>query len=544
MKLSDHIKSLLEKRNGLAQESNTEGESILTVRSELDTAHKSDCPCRKATGRAEDCTDETFKNGMAGLQERIVVQKAKRQEILDLDALIEAGSEIKDLMIADDTEEIDPVTSDGMKKVSDLLYPKRKGSMLNNIGTDFYGFVHQLGLTTVEDVKSRLLMSQRAQLKDGSTFTAAASFYASFGSSKNELQSSTKSVATDAGLGKDFETAIKARRANANTKSMFTQVPGLSGGDGDLYAPSEIFPGNTGGLCEYMIDNTLEVLPYPPASFLECIPVRSIPKSYILFARQTLRVNNASAVGESVLLTGSDNPTDAPVDFRPIKPESEFGFSQAKAYTLTFADTLPVSEEFLEDCPAVADAVESQLMENVRQEFYDQILNGDGSTGENPELIGLLAQVGLSTRIHQGAASFMGNTMGAGAADDNVRETMVRAIFDAEAYGYSVDCIIMNYDDFTNMYFLKDDIGRPLYTEGELMSINGAKVRKDVRMPAGVALVGAFAQTVQILIRRQIRLDIGWTDKQFLQDMLTLRATMRGGVLVKVPHALIRVTGL
>jgi hypothetical protein len=43
MKLSEHIKALLEKRNGLAQETNTEGDSILTVRAELDKAHKSDC---------------------------------------------------------------------------------------------------------------------------------------------------------------------------------------------------------------------------------------------------------------------------------------------------------------------------------------------------------------------------------------------------------------------------------------------------------------------------------------------------------------------
>jgi hypothetical protein len=542
MKLSEHIKALLEKRNGLAQETNTEGDSILTVRAELDKAHKSDCPCKKETGRAEDCTDESFKNGMATLQERITAQKTKREEIVQLDELIEAGMEVKDRIIDEDVEELSPVTGIGMQKSAESLFPKRKGSLLNNIGVDFYGFLHQVGLTTVEDVKSRMGMGVPDTLADGSRFATAASFYATFGTSKAELVASTKSVSGDRGLGKEFEEKLQTRRSN--TKSMFTQVPDMSGGDGSLYAPSEIFPGNTGGLCEYMIDNTLDVLPYAPASFLQAIPVRTIPKSYILFARQTLRVNNASAVGESVLLAGSDNPTDAPVDFRPIKPESEFGFSQAKAITLTFADTLPVSEEFLEDCPAVADAVETQLMENVRQAFYNQIINGDGSTGEYPELIGLLAQVGLSTRVHQGAASFMGNTMGAGSADDNIRETLVRAIFDAEAYGYNVDYILMNYDDFTNMYFLKDDIGRPLYNDAELERINGARVLKDVRMPPGVALVGAFAQVTQLLIRRQIRLDIGWIDKQFVQDMLTLRATMRGGILVRAPHALIRVTGL
>lgn len=545
--LNAHLKALLEKRNNLAQEATTEGGEILTLHAELEKNHKSDCPCRLKGDKKGDCTDSTFSEGMQGIETRLTEQKNRQLEIADLDELIDNTDTVAEKAARIDgtlksSGAIPPVTSDGMSAVANaMLYPA-KDKMMSRIGVDFYGFLQKTKLTTCDDVKSRNVIGVET-MSDGQTFNRVASFHATFGKNQAEVVSASKSIGRDLGLGQEFDDAMKARR-DAVAKSMFTQVPGMSGGDGSLYAPTEVFAGNTGGLCEYVIDNEIDVLPYAPVSFLECIPARAIPKSYVLYARQTLRINNASAVGESVILTTEDNPTDDVVDFRPLKPESEFGFSQAKAITLTFADTLAVSEEFLEDCPAIADAVETQLMENVRQEFYDQIINGDGSTGEYPELVGLLAQVGLSTRVHRGAASFFGNTQGSGGADDDVRETIERAIFDAQAYGYTVDCVLMSYEDYVEMTFLKDELGKRLYTDDDLATIKGAKVRADVRMPAGTALVGAFRQVVQMLIRRAIRLDIGWVDKQFRQDMLTLRATMRGGLLVKAPHALIRITGL
>lgn len=542
--MKEYLNSLLKSRNELAQSINTEGESILTAKMQADKAHvDAKCKCLDKSG---ECEDNTFKEAMAKIEERITAQKSLRDEIGKLDSMIGSMETVGDAELKGEKtgiEEGQPVTEGGMMAIAQRALAGQKAGFYERMATDFHAFLQKCNLNKKDDVKSRPVLGQ-SLTKSGENFNMVASFHASFGTTQKEVISTSKSIAQGYGAeASEIETALKARRESF-AKSMFTQHP-LAGGDGSLYDPTAVFAGNTGGLCEYMIDDTVDVLPYPPASFLECIPVRRIPKSYILYVRQTLRVNNASAVGESGQV-GTDNPATpgVAIDFRVEKPESEFGFTQAKAYTLTFADTLPVSEEFLEDCPAIADAVESQLMENVRQEFYDQIINGDGSDGDYPELLGLLAQVGLSTRVHQGAASFFGNTMGAGEATDNIRETLVRAVFDAEAYGYSVDCILMSYEDYTQMYFLKDGDDHRLYTDDELDNIRGAKVRADVRMPAGTALVGAFRQVVQMLIRRAIRLDIGWVDKQFKQDMLTLRATMRGGLLVKAPHALIRVTGI
>lgn len=545
MTISEMLKALEEKRNALATELNTEGLAIQEKRASLEAEYK---------GKE---TEQVFIDGMVELNARKEVQKTKRAEVLSLDEEIEACIPIKML-------EAQGVSEEDLSKAAALAVTQGNGQIpyrQNNrtaptggnalgyrMGEQFQKFLAHTDLMGAEKVRN--LGGPTFKSKNGGTFHSAASFHGIIGSNESEVDEVGADLGVEIGQPAQFDKALKDRRAAVSalaTKSMFTQHP-MAGGDGSLFSPESVFPGNTGGLCEFIIDNDLPLWPYPPSCFLDCIPIRRIPKSYVLFSRQTLRINNASAVGESLQLSAGTEPesrtTDNAIDFRVLKPESQFGFSQAKAWTVTYADTLPVSEEFLEDCPTVADAVETQLLENVRQEFYRQIINGDGSEGAYPEITGLLAQVGLSTRIHRGAASYMGNTTPAGDVADNIRETIVRAIFDAEAYGYSVDCIIMNHDDYTTMEFLKDEMGKPLYTEAEKNTIKGAKVCKDVRMPAGTALVGAFRQVVQVLIRRAIRLDIGWIDKQFAQDMLTLRASMRGGLLVKVPHALVRITQL
>lgn len=531
MAMNEHLKALIEKRNSIAGVINTEGVAILEKKAAIDKDYSKD--------------SDDWKSKMAELETEITAQKERRAEVMELDGLIEVASEVNEMeivekMIGKDSGQ--PLTDSAMAAASTAaLYPEKKQRFFDRFTYDFHQFLQKNNLTSREAVQGRT-PRESVVLPSGEKFHAAASFYGTFDTSRPELYAASKSIGLDHGISDQLEVALKAKR-DAFAKSMFTQHP-LAGGDGSLYDPTAVFPGNTGGLCEYLIDNTIDVFPYPKASFLDCIPVRRISKSYMLYVRQTLRVNNASAVGESVQLAGTNNPTGAPVDFLVEKPESEFGFSQAKAYTITFADTLPVSEEFLEDCPQIADIVENQLMENVRQVFYDQLLNGDGSDGENPEILGLLAQVGVSTRIHKGAASFWGNVMGAGNADNTIRETLELAVFDAEAYGYTVDCIIMSHADYVKMVMLRDEDGHKLYTDAEADTVRGAKIRADIRMPVGTAIAGAFRQVVQILIRRALRLDIGWVDNQFKVDMLTLRATMRGGLLVRVPHALIRITAL
>jgi hypothetical protein len=185
-------------------------------------------------------------------------------------------------------------------------------------------------------------------------------------------------------------------------------------------------------------------------------------------------------------------------------------------------------------------------MQNVMERYILEVLVGNGQGGRYPQITGLNNTFGLSTRVHQGAAT-MGDAdlaPGAGAGTDKPRRTFQRGIFDLLALGYRATGIIMNHYDYVDIAFTEDLDGRDLYTQAELDAIMGAQVAYDVRQPVGTALMGDFQRAVKLLIRRLLRMDMGYVNAQFIEDMITFRVTMRAGIMVKQPHAIIRLTGL
>jgi hypothetical protein len=531
----ESINKQVAKHAAISEEVDAKGLEIIKRRNELDETAEKD--------------SDTYKTKMTELEGMITEQMAKRASAEEIAKAIEAAEPMKqfDEMKFEST----PFTESAETGMLLQTTQKDKTPFQQQLGRDFWYALQKAKLTSSDAIKNNLVAPRSAMLRDGQKFNSAFAWDAAFGRNDGQIVEAIKHLGlTDLGWKDEVDALEKTKSNREAIKSMFTQVPDVSGGDGSLYNPTAIFAGNTGGLCEYQIDNSIDVLPYPDATFLDCIPVQQIAKAYLLFVRQTLRINNASGVGESVVLPNlmdfATGLVPNPIDFRPIKPESEYGFSQAKAHVITIANTIQMSEEMLEDCQTIVDIVEQQLMEDTRQEFYRQLIEGDGSGGLYPEITGLLSTLGMSTRIHQGAASFFGNTMGAGAVTDNVRDTLERAVFDGQAFGYVIDCIITSLEDYIEMAMQKDGTlsERKLYTDAEINTIRGARVRADVRMPAGTAIAGAFRRVVRILLRRALRLDIGWVDDQFLTDMLTMRATMRAGLKVTSPHGLIKITAL
>lgn len=527
--LIEEVNKSIAQHATIAEQADSTGLEIIKMRNELDvTVEKG---------------SDAYKEKFTALEAMIDEQLIKRDEADAISKAIESAQPLKQYEQLKSGSR--PVTESA--QIGFLSsFEKDNTPLGQKLGRDFWHSLKQAKLLKAEAIKG-VATTKQFFLKNGERFNSAFQWDAVFGSNPTESMEVAKRLADEngwAGIGD----SLKSTRESV--KSMFTQTPDGSGGDGSLYNPTAIFAGNTGGLCEYQIDNAIDVLPYPEASFLECMPVQQIAKAYLLFVRQTLRINNASGVGESVVLPNlldfTDGVTPNPIDFRPIKPESEYGFSQARAGVITIANTIQMSEEILEDCQSIVDIVEQQLMEDTRQEFYRQLIEGDGSTGENPEMIGLLSTLGMSTRIHQGAASFFGASQGAGISTDNIRDTLERSVFDGQAFGYRIDCIITSLEDYITMAMQKDETlsQLKLYSEAEIDVIRGAKVRPDTRMPAGTAVAGAFQRVLRILLRRALRLDIGWVDDQFLTDMLTMRATLRGGLKVTSPHGLIKITAL
>lgn len=483
---------------------------------------------------------DDYDERMQTLEESLTEQEKNRNQVLEFDRIIQNITPTQVLSSGDFGDFVgktdQPVTGQALQDIlsSGIFQPRhKKRPFYENIGRDFFDFIQKTGMNDLSRIKSKARYTEKTNLGD---YSVAATFHAVLGENPQEREATVKALAVKSRFGQ--EEFLKAyQKGREAIKSMFTQQPDLSGGDGSLYAPTTEFAGNTGGLCEYDIDNNVYVLPYPVLKYLSAIPMESIPKTYRLFVKQTLRVNNASGVNETIY--------SPPVDYIVDKPESQFGFTQDRAYTIVYADTLPISEEFMEECESIMSVVKTQLLRNPLEVWADEMLNGTGLTGKYPTLTGFMNTTGISTRIHQGAASYRGVAQGAGVGTDVGRDTLERAVFDSEAFGFVPDAAIISHNDFVDMRMRKkSNSDEYLYTKEELEQIRGANLIYDTRQTDGLALVAPCSQVTKGLIRRGLQFDIGWVNSQFTQDAVTLRVRIRAGNMVTHPFALIRVSAL
>lgn len=381
----------------------------------------------------------------------------------------------------------------------------------------------------------------------GTPFAAGDGFYAAYsllvntGKDALDLDRFYEEVDETGIKSEELRDVVKRTR---EAKSMFVQEPmagGVPAGEvGSQYNPTGVFAGNTGSICEYLIDEEVELLPFPDVSYMNLFGRRTINKGSLRFNRQTHRLINAKGVNQSIVTP--------PVNFLVSKPESQFGFSEAKARVQTYADTQPMSEEFIDDCSGLVDIIENQTEQGIGQVYALETLVGDGiGTAQNPQITGLNALIGLSTLTFRGTGSIpVGQLMNAIADTpdtDTPRDAIERSIIEMSYRGYLVDFFIMSARDHTNMWFEKDVDGRKRWTEGELNLIHGARIRGTLNQPAGTA-IGGDSRTVKRLMRQGFRIDYGWINEYFRQDMQMLRVTMRAGLKVGMPSKLIRITGL
>jgi HK97 family phage major capsid protein len=81
------------------------------------------------------------------------------------------------------------------------------------------------------------------------------------------------------------------------------------------------------------------------------------------------------------------------------KPEAAIAFAQKTEPVVKLAHWIPVTDELLEDVPAMATYIDARLMRGVEIVEDDQLLNGSGVA---PNLLGLLARPGLAPDVARG----------------------------------------------------------------------------------------------------------------------------------------------
>ncbi len=200
-------------------------------------------------------------------------------------------------------------------------------------------------------------------------------------------------------------------------------------------------------------------------------------------------------------------------------PESTAKFKGYSLQLRKIGDTLPVSEEFLEDEVMASAELEMFLETNVNDVIDTQIVIGD-NTGEN--LKGLIS----STPAFVPVAS--------GITDANIYDLVTKVVESITSVGgakYQPDFVAMNISDI-NKLKLKKDLNNNYvfpFVDPRIASLN---IVEDNHVTANTLYVGD-SRFARIYEMGGVVLSKGLVGTQYTEDMLTIKARKRMAFLIR-----------
>ena len=242
------------------------------------------------------------------------------------------------------------------------------------------------------------------------------------------------------------------------------------------------------------------------------IPSSRTAAPTISYLRETTATSGAAAVAEGA-----------------TKPESTFVFQEATSPVRKIATTLPVTDEMLDDAPALQGYLDNRLRFFLQLEWERQLLLGSGVA---PNLTGIMNTAGLQTQAR-----------GTDPGPDAIYRAgqKIRTIAFAEP-----TAVVMHPDDWTNIRLLRTPDG--VYIWGNPQDdaperIWGWTIRQSPLMTADTALVGAFDVGAQQFIRQGVAFSMSTEHSTFfVENKVMLLVEMRLALAVLRPTAFCTVT--
>lgn len=199
-------------------------------------------------------------------------------------------------------------------------------------------------------------------------------------------------------------------------------------------------------------------------------------------------------------------------------PESTAKFKGYEKDLIKIGDTLPVSEEFMEDEVLAAAELEAFVQTNVSVKRDVELVNGPGTAGN---IEGLLAA----------APDYVPTNEGITAPNiyDLIRKVRT-SITNDRGSKYNPDIVVMN-DDVADRHFLTKDANENYIFRSE-SDISSMTIIIDNNMPANQLVVGdrRFARIYQ---KRGIVISRGLVNAQFVEDLETIKARLRILMLIR-----------
>jgi HK97 family phage major capsid protein len=247
----------------------------------------------------------------------------------------------------------------------------------------------------------------------------------------------------------------------------------------------------------------------------DALPVGRTTSNLIEFTKENVYTNNAGP------------QYDSPARENVVKPESGITFTLATAAVVTLAHFIPVSRQVLDDSPQLESYVNSRLLYGMKLEEEDQLLNGNGTSGN---ISGLLNS-GNFTAYNRAVTG------------DTKLDTLRRAVTQAQLSEFMADTIVLNPADWEEIELLKATDNQYVWSNPVAMAgpqIWGKRVIPTNSITAGTFLVGAMAMGAQVWDRQDAAIQISYEDgDNFKKNMATLLCEERLALTVYRPAAFI-----
>jgi HK97 family phage major capsid protein len=277
---------------------------------------------------------------------------------------------------------------------------------------------------------------------------------------------------------------------------------------------------------------------------------------------KTLMTTSAGYAPESVRLPGYVEATTRPlqlIDIIPFSPtgmssikymeettrthaaaekleggtyaESTFAFTERTSDVRKITDSLPVTDEQLEDVAMMQGYVNGRLTFGIRQRLDTQVYVGDGSS---PNLRGIVNVSGIQTQA-KGA--------------DPVPDAFFKAMTKVRVTGRAIPTHhVMNPTDWQGVRLLRTADGVYIWgspSEAGPERMWGLPVVQNDARAAGNGLTGSFQPAwISGFERKGVDIQLGYVGTQFTEGKRTVRGDMRAALLVFRPAAFCDVTGL
>lgn len=250
-----------------------------------------------------------------------------------------------------------------------------------------------------------------------------------------------------------------------------------------------------------------------PISVLDILPMGTTSQAAYVYMEETTRTHNAAETAEGVAY-----------------PESAFALTERSETVRKIADSVPVTDEQMEDVAGVQSYLDMRLRFGVRNRLDGQVLNGDGVA---PNLSGILDRASIQTQAK---------------GSDPTPDAFYKAMTKVRVTGQAMPSAhIIHPNDWQQIRLLRTADGIYIWgspSEAGPERLWGLPVAQSQRIAEGTGLTGDFANFSQLFERRGIVVETGFVNDDFTKGQRTIRASGRWALAVYRHEAFATVTGI